>query len=374
MEALVRFLSEGPLAGDEELGPAVPDFEGFLEAHRSEILEAYARNLAALNSPISRDPIALRQALANAEQILDDVAETLRAGSIRVGDSHKIIAWEVGATRAASGVHPDESLRAASVWFQAVVTCLLERMPGDAESMQLLTLVVLGLERSITTRIREASASYSSFLLDKVHEAQVEERRRIARELHDRLGHGLSVAHRQLELYDLHRASKPATATAKVETAQQAILETMQNLRAVTSELHPQEPLNSLEKALLYYLETVDMEEVDIRLRVSGDETWASPTVRDESFLILREATRNALKHGNPTKVLIRVDFAPHELRASVEDDGLGFAEGGRRSDGVGLLSMQERAAIIGGTTTITSRPGNGTHVELYVPFSGLTA
>ncbi|MEU8176864.1 histidine kinase [Microbispora hainanensis] len=342
--------------------------------HRSEILEAYARSLAALDSPISRDPIALRQAMANAEQILDDVAETLRAGTIKVGDSHKMIAWEVGATRAASGVHPDESLRAASVWFQAVVTCLMERMPGDAESMRLLMLVVLGLERSITTRIREASASYSSFLLDKVHEAQVEERRRIARELHDRLGHGLSVAHRQLELYDLHRATKPATATAKVEIAQQAILETMQNLRAVTSELHPQEPLNSLEKALLYYLETVDMDEVDIRLRVSGDETWASPTVRDESFLILREATRNALNHGNPTKVLIRVAFAPHELRASVEDDGLGFAEGGRRSDGVGLMSMQERAAIIGGTTTITSRPGHGTHVELYVPFSGLSA
>ncbi|WP_169981589.1 MULTISPECIES: sensor histidine kinase [unclassified Microbispora] len=363
------------MAGDGELGPQVPDFEAFLEAHRSEILEAYARNLAALDSPISRDPTALRQALANAEQILDDVAETLRSGSIRVGDSHKIIAWEVGATRAASGVHPDESLRAASVWFQAVVTCLLERMPGDAESMRLLTLVVLGLERSITTRIRESSASYSSFLLDKVHEAQVEERRRIARELHDRLGHGLSVAHRQLELYDLHRANKPATATAKVETAQQAILETMQNLRAVTSELHPQEPLNSLEKALLYYLETVDMDEVDIRLRVSGDETWASPTVRDESFLILREAARNALSHGNPSKVLIRVDFAPHELRASVDDDGLGFTEGGGgRSDGVGLLSMQERAAIIGGTTTITSRPGHGTHVELYVPFSGLTA
>ncbi|GAB3132862.1 histidine kinase [Microbispora hainanensis] len=374
MEALVRFLSEGPLAGDGELGPAVPDFEAFLEVHRSEILEAYARNLAALDSPISRDPIALRQAMANAEQILDDVAETLRAGTIKVGDSHKMIAWEVGATRAASGVHPDESLRAASVWFQAVVTCLMERMPGDGESMRLLTLVVLGLERSITTRIREASASYSSFLLDKVHEAQVEERRRIARELHDRLGHGLSVAHRQLELYDLHRATKPATATAKVEIAQQAILETMQNLRAVTSELHPQEPLNSLEKALLYYLETVDMDEVDIRLRVSGDETWASPTVRDESFLILREATRNALNHGNPTKVLIRVAFAPHELRASVEDDGLGFAEGGRRSDGVGLMSMQERAAIIGGTTTITSRPGHGTHVELYVPFSGLSA
>lgn len=374
MEALVRFLSEGPLAGDGELGPEVPDFEAFLEVHRSEILEAYARNLAALDSPISRDPIALRQAMANAEQILDDVAETLRAGTIKVGDSHKMIAWEVGAARAASGVHPDESLRAASVWFQAVVTCLMERMPGDAESMRLLTLVVLGLERSITTRIREASASYSSFLLDKVHEAQVEERRRIARELHDRLGHGLSVAHRQLELYDLHRATKPATATAKVETAQQAILETMQNLRAVTSELHPQEPLNSLEKALLYYLETVDMDEVDIRLRVSGDETWASPAVRDESFLILREATRNALNHANPTKVLIRVAFAPHELRASVEDDGLGFAEGGRRSDGVGLMSMQERAAIIGGTTTITSRPGHGTHVELYVPFSGLSA
>ncbi|WP_157099461.1 sensor histidine kinase [Microbispora sp. ATCC PTA-5024] len=354
------------------------DFEGFLEAHRTEILEAYATNLTALDSPITHDPEALRQAMDNAGQILDDVAETLRAGNIRVGESHKLIAWEVGASRAASGVHPDESLRAASVWFQAVVTCLMERMPGDPESVRLLTLVVLGLERSITARIRESAASYSSFLLNKVHEAQIEERRRIARELHDRIGHGLSVAHRQLELYDLHRTGKPATATAKVETAHQAIQETMLNLRAVTSELHPHEPLNSLEKALVYYLETVDMDHVDIRLRVSGDETWAAPAVRDESFLILREATRNALSHGLPSKVLIRVDFAPHELRASVDDDGRGFDQttgGGSRprSDGVGLLSMRERAAIIGGTTTITSRPGHGTRVDLYVPFGRIT-
>ncbi|MEV7805239.1 histidine kinase [Microbispora sp. NPDC088329] len=360
------------MAGDRNPGAAVPDVEGFLEAHRAEILEAYAQSLAALDSPISRDPVALRQTLANAEQILDDVAETLRAGSIRVGDSHKLIAWEVGATRAATGVHPDESLRAASVWFQTVVAHLLERMPGDGASMRLFALVVLGLERSVTARIRESAAGYSSFLLDKVREAQIEERRRIARELHDRIGHGLSAAHRQLELYDMHRASKPATATAKVETAQRAILETMRNLRAVTGELHPHEPRGSLEKALLYYLETVDVDDVDVRLRVSGDETWASPAVCDESFLILREATRNALSHGDPTKVLIRVDFAPHELRASVDDDGLGFAEGSGRPDGVGLLSMRERAAIIGGTATVTSRPGHGTHVELHVPFSRL--
>ncbi|MEU9835657.1 ATP-binding protein [Streptosporangium sp. NPDC048047] len=233
---------------------------------------------------------------------------------------------------------------------------------------ELVTLAVAGLEESLSRRVRESADSYHGFLLDLVREAQEEERRRIARELHDRIGHGLSVAHQQLALSEAYRASDAARASAKTGMVQQAIQETMENLRQLTSELHPQTPVKSLEKSLIGFLEEMEDDEVSIVLDLSGDESWAEPRVRDEAFLIVREALRNALAHGNPPMVLVRVNIAPHELSASVRDNGRGFDPGAVRGHGVGMTSMRERAELLGGQVVITSDPGQGCLVELFVP------
>jgi signal transduction histidine kinase len=139
------------------------------------------------------------------------------------------------------------------------------------------------------------------------------------------------------------------------------------------SGLRLETPSTSLEKALLGFIEDARVGAVDIRLRVNGDETWASAAIRDESFLILREAVLNALRHGEPTMVIVRADIAPHELRASVKDDGKGFdPRRGSASGGIGLSSMRERSEIIGGTLTICSELTRGTQLELLVPLPGL--
>lgn len=341
---------------------------GLIESQRADILQAYALALEEAASPLAQNPAALSQAILNAEQILDDVASAIRTGKTDPDDAYRLIAWEIGASRAQAGVHPEQSLVAASVWFGTVVRSLAGQLASDPQSLSLFMTAVLGLERSISMRIRESSASYASFLLNMAREARSKERRSIVRELHDRIGYGVSVAQRHLELFDLHWPANPAVAAAKVEMAQQAIQEMMLNLRALTSDLHP-DPLNNLEKALLRYIESTGRDEVNMRLQVNGDETWATPIVLDESFLVLREAARNALSHGSPSMVLIRVDIAPHELRGSVKDDGVGFSPQSHTSDGVGLITMRERAHGVGGRLIVTSRPGHGTDVELFVPF-----
>lgn len=342
---------------------------GLAEPARTAMLDAYAQALEEAANPLSQDPAAVEQALANAAQILDDVAHAVSTGHTDPDDSYRLLAWEIGASRAQAGAHPEHSLAAASVWFGTVVKSLAEQLESSPQSLALFTVAILGLERSINMRIRESSASYASYLLNMAREARAKERRSIVRDLHDRIGYGVSAAQRHLELFNLNWPTNPAQAAAKVEVAQQAIAELMANLRALTSNLHPPEPLNNLEKALVRYIESVGRDELNIRLQVNGDETWASPTVLDESFLILREAARNALSHASPSMVLIRVDIAPHELRGSVEDDGVGFHPAERHGDGVGLITMRERAINIGGRATVTSRPGAGTRVELFVPF-----
>ncbi|MEO3794298.1 sensor histidine kinase [Nonomuraea sp. B10E15] len=315
------------------------------------------------------DQVTKAQVMTNAGQILTEMAGALRAGRLQDDDeTSRFLAWDIGVARASAGVHPRESLMAASVFFRAAFATLSQRLQDDTHAAHMLRLVVTALEQSISLRIREAANSYTGILLNKVTEAQMAERRRIARELHDRIGHSLSVAQRQLELSNMYRPGEPAKALAKLEMAQQAIQETMYSLRQVTSDLHPPGG-STLEKGLLSYLDIIGTDDVQIELIVNGDQTWAPPTVSEECLLILREAARNALTHGDPSAILIRIDVAPHELVACVIDNGCGFDPDGQPPKGsLGLSSIRERTQLLGGTVTIASKPGRGARVDLAVP------
>lgn len=340
-----------------------------IEAHSQEILTLYEAELRAAHHVITSDPVSLRQALLHAEQILADILVSLRAGQVQVDSRHGVQARTIGVSRAASGVHPHESIMAASYFYGAVLSVVSRILTVSADPLGLFSVVALTLERSISMRVREAMGSYTVFLLEKMQDVQLEERRRIARDLHDRIGHGISVAYRNLELFGLYQDCDPVKAAARAESAEKAIRETMQNLRAVTSDLHSKETLKNLEKALLHYLATADCDGVDVRLQSSGDERWAQPEVLDEAFLMIREASHNALRHADPSVLLINVTITPYELRASVEDDGCGFDPRQRpESGGVGLSSMRERAGLLKGLMLVNSRLGLGTQVEFLIP------
>jgi signal transduction histidine kinase len=87
-----------------------------------------------------------------------------------------------------------------------------------------------------------------------------------------------------------------------------------------------------------------------------------------ETFLIVREAVRNALTHGFPQRVQVVVEIGIGELRAQVTDDGCGFEPSRTGSQGVGVASMRERTALMGGEFFITSQPGAGTCVKVRLP------
>lgn len=338
--------------------------ERFLE-RAPQVLGACRSRLVSAANTVALDEASRAQMMRNCEQILADVVSSLRAGRVCVDDEYLLLARDIGAARAADNVHPGESLQAGSVFYEAVLAEARDLVAAEPNALELFTLVACALETSISQRVREAFAVYTSFLLNKVHEAQVNERHRIARELHDRLGHSLSVTHRQLELFDVYRDGDPERAAAKVEAARTANQEGMASLRTVASGLFSPEPVKSLEKALINDLDGVDAGGTDVRVSVNGDEAWARPPVLDEAFLILREAARNALRHSRAAIVLVNVDITPHEIRGTVEDNGVGFdAANPPPSGGVGVSTMRERAELLGGGLVIRSRIGSGTHVQ----------
>jgi signal transduction histidine kinase len=344
----------------------------FLETERPAILLDYEQALVRAGNPVIKTDESRRQTRAQAGATLSDLIQSLRRRRVTVDSERWLLTRDIGEARAAGKLDPRDSLRAAGTLFEIILARVERHVSDRSGPLELLALTALAVNGSINTRIRDAAGAYTGYLLNIVHQAHLKERARIARELHDRVGPGLSVAHRQLELLEIMVADGSPRAAAKIDNAKQGVDEAMQNLRAVTSELRFEDPVTSMEKALLSFTETLRTDEVTIRVSVNGDETWAPPAVRDESFLVIREAIRNAFAHGAPAVVVARIDISPHDLRAIVEDDGVGFdADRVGERAGVGLSSMRERTELMGGALSVSSCPGRGVRVELHVPLPG---
>jgi signal transduction histidine kinase len=339
-----------------------------LDSQRQEILSAYERRLTENCSPLIVDEETRRQVLAQASEAFDEVTASLRSGE-PVQDEAGRLSRNIGVSRAAHGLHPTESLQAAAEFFAAFIKGMFASLDIDLNSP--LAQGTLALHQSIVLRIREAATAYNGFLIDKIYRAQVDERKLLARNLHDQVGTVIGVSYRQLELFSIYRESDPIAASIRVETATQALAQVISEIRQLTADMRLVEPLHGLEKALLDYVSAAKEDDMITSVVVNGDESWASDQVRGEVFLIVREALGNAIRHGRPGNVAARIDIAPHELRAAIQDDGSGFQVGKTSNGQSGLRSMQERAALLGGTFRLSSAVGKGTTVEILIPFEG---
>jgi two-component system sensor histidine kinase DegS len=108
-------------------------------------------------------------------------------------------------------------------------------------------------------------------------------------------------------------------------------------------------------------------------LRLNGRDRRLSSEVELSVFRIVQEALNNVVKHADATRVSTAVTLSDSAIKVSVQDDGIGFhppslTEHPKSSSKLGLLGMQERARLLGGTLKIDSAPGQGTKVTLSVP------
>lgn len=344
-------------------------FAELIITERDTMLTAYASSV----SPVVTDPWTHKQVMRHAAEVIADVAAVVAGNLTRPRDHGEFLALLIGEGQADSRLCPADLLRAVTVFFEVTVRSLGSHVRSDPSLLPCFVTAVIALNESIGRQVNEGPRAYASLLLERVDQAHTEERRRIARDLHDQLGESMSVALRQFELFELASERELAAASAGATSARgasvrEAITETMRRLRVVTSDLR-QEAARSLENSLVMYLDSVSSE-ADVRLRVSGNEGWVPPAVIGEAFLIIREAIRNALTHGDPRTLLIDIILAPHELHAWVEDDGCGFLVSAV-SAGIGLSSMRERAALLNGRLTVASTLGQGTQMELLIPLPG---
>jgi signal transduction histidine kinase len=361
-----------PPAGDDSLpAPFRTDVSNALTAAAPGILDEFESALRSIDSPLLDEAGSRVQVLTQAGGILAEAAEEI-GGEDRLETRHSL-AWEIGAARAVAQVHPMESLRSADLLFRCAIRCLSRRLRGERGAEQV-ALAASALHGVLTRSRLVAADSYVSVLLDRVSQAQTDERRRISRDLHDRIGHGIGVAQRDLELFEIYRQTDPDRAMARVVAARRGLVATLDAVRLTISELRRIEPIESLEKALKLFLDSSAGPDLAPLVEVDGDETRVGTETVEEVYLILRESLRNTIAHARARHVRVRVDIGPDELRASTVDDGRGFDPAARRIDGTGLISMRERTALLGGSLTLDSAPGLGTRVEIRVPLDDGTA
>ncbi len=343
---------------------------GLISSLRKEILAAYEDRVRLTGAQTANNPDAMDRALADAHGILTELTRALGAGPAETGRTDGAGGGEH--TRiAAARADPYEITESMSLLFDAVLSVVTPYIPAEPMAPHTWQALVTTLQRILAVRMRASFAEHTGVAPSGVPRALAEERRRIARELHDRMGYCLSMTQRQLELYDIRRASDPPVAEGHWEEAWEALQESMRHLRVVTSTLHDQQPPRSLDAALRAYLGAADTGDSLVGIQVSGDETWAPPRVLDECFLVLREAARNALAHARPRSLRITVAITPHELRGTVLDNGRGFDTTGTAREGFGLISMAERTELLGGQLALASVIDVGTVVRFAVPLRG---
>lgn len=199
----------------------------------------------------------------------------------------------------------------------------------------------------------------------------LDERNRIAREIHDTLAQTFMGILLELRVALRIAPERPEEAWRLVahvaELSEQGAAEARRSVWA----LQPDEADHADVQARLG--EAVDRARsgsaADITLQVGGRARRVPPDVGQSLLRIAEEAIANALRHGNAQLVLVGLEFSASEVRLRVQDDGCGFdPEQQADSGGFGLIGMAQRAARLGGRLTIAGRPGRGTEILVAVP------
>ena len=212
----------------------------------------------------------------------------------------------------------------------------------------------------------DLSARVAGDALRRVVEAQELERRRLARELHDQTGQELTSVLLGLKAVEEARSdNERAEALAAVR---EQVVETLHDVRRLAVELRPKALDDFGLVAALEHLRDTFSEQTGMRVDLEANVGGRLPSdVETALYRIVQEALTNIVKHAQARTVSIVLARSALAITAVIEDDGRGFTPGDD-GDGLGLLGMGERLALLGGKLKLESSPGSGTTIVAEVP------
>jgi signal transduction histidine kinase len=213
------------------------------------------------------------------------------------------------------------------------------------------------------------------YYLQEITRVQEEERKRIARELHDDTAQLLGSLSRQLDNFVRKKSGLAPNEVLFLKDLQAQLNRGVQGVHRFVQDLRPSllddlgliPALRSLMKDLQEY------DGIGSKLEVLGDEKRFAPEFESSLFRIVQEALNNIRRHAQASEASVIIDFTKDRVRVTISDNGRGFELAGRVDDlprigKLGLVGMQERARLLGGTLEVQTTPGKGTTLIVEVP------
>jgi signal transduction histidine kinase len=257
-------------------------------------------------------------------------------------------------------------LKARDRLLGVVDFCLPSSHPVDAIDREMFAAI----GRQIGVAVENARLCENlRFYVRQISDAQEDERRRIARELHDDTAQGLIDLSRRLDNLAATYESLPSSATDRLDQLQIRIENLLEGVRRYSRDLRPSvlDDLGLL-PALESLMAGLKRDGIEPLLETQGDQRRLSSEAELALYRIVQEALNNIRKHANASHVRTVVEFGADRVRISVQDDGQGFDMPETLSDlatlgRFGFVGMHERAMLLRGTLTVVSEIGEGVTV-----------
>jgi signal transduction histidine kinase len=236
-------------------------------------------------------------------------------------------------------------------------------------------LLVLGAAEIVRIR-RERAAEAARIREEEQLRRASEERLRIARELHDAIGHHLSLINVQSGVA-LHLGDElPEPARSSFAAIKQASKDALSELRSVLSVLRQEdEPAPRSPTATIARLDDLVSQAaaagLTVRTEIDGPPRRLPFSVDAAAYRIVQEALTNVTRHAGPATAVVRVSYAERDLAVQIDDDGRGPPPGPPAGRGKGVIGMRERATALGGDLEAGPRPGGGFRVRARLPLDG---
>jgi signal transduction histidine kinase len=227
---------------------------------------------------------------------------------------------------------------------------------------------------ALADELRRQSEQRGELLKRLIH-VQEDERKRVARELHDELGQSLSALALQTQVAKGLIPPEDKAARDQLEETRKLISATTDQMYALILALRPSvlDDLGLVAAVRAHAERLFEKSEIEYSIKSNRLEQRLPPEVETTLYRIYQEALNNALRHSGANHVRITFSKRGQMFKGAVFDNGHGFNPesiqmDGTSSDGLGLLGMQERAAQCGGRIEVSSKPGEGTEIKIHIP------
>lgn len=211
----------------------------------------------------------------------------------------------------------------------------------------------------------------------RIIKAQEEERRRVARDIHDGPAQSMANVVMRVEICEKLMDRDPDEARKELADLKDVVKQSLQDVRKIIFGLRPMvlDDLGLVPALKRYFAESEEKSDIIIDFSPQGNfQERLNGTQEIAVFRIIQEALHNAQKHGRATMVAVSLEQLPTSIRLMVKDNGCGFdvteIMAGINTDSYGLLGMRERIDLLDGTFDILSSPGSGTEITVQLPIN----